>query len=223
MKVIRTIIADDQPLFVEGLRSVFEEKFSEINVIASHRDGKALLKDVALEKPDLLILDLNLTQCDGLQVIKTLRSVSAKPNILVFSRYNDANIVKMAFRNGTDGYLLKKEKPEVLFGAIQAVLSGKTYVGAGVQIKSQQIKLSAGKMIPSQASFEDRFIRKYHLTKRELEVLNLITEAFSNKEIAKELFISDQTVSVHRKNIMRKLGVSNTAGLIKVAYNNSLV
>ncbi len=223
MKMIKTIIADDQPLFVEGLRSVFSEKLSDIEIISWHGDGKALLKDAAVPEADLLIMDLNLAQVDGLQVIKTLRSKSRKPIILVFSRYNDSNIVKTAFRNGTDGYLLKKEKPEALFSAIRAVMSGKTFIGSGVQIKSQQVNGSVGRQLPDQASFEDRFIRKYHLTKRELEVLNLITEAFSNKEIARELFISDQTVSVHRKNIMRKLGVSNTAGLIKIAYDNSLV
>ncbi len=75
----------------------------------------------------------------------------------------------------------------------------------------------------SRFPYEDRFTKKYNLTKRELEILKLITLALSNKEIAKELFISDQTVSVHRKNIMRKLGVSNTAGLLKIAYDNSLI
>lgn len=221
--MIKTIIADDQPLFIEGLRSVFSERLSDINIVGCFGNGKALLKDPMVQEADLLIMDLNLAQCDGLQVIKTLRSRSKKPTILVFSRYNDSNIVKTAFRNGTDGYLLKKEKPDALLSAIRSVMSGKTFVGSGVQIKSQPVPVVNGGQMNDQPSFEDRFIRKYHLTKRELEVLNLITEAFSNKEIARELYISDQTVSVHRKNIMRKLGVSNTAGLIKVAYDNSLV
>ena len=73
------------------------------------------------------------------------------------------------------------------------------------------------------SKFDDKFVKKYNLTKREIEILRLITLALSNKEIAKKLFISDQTVSVHRKNIMRKLQVSNTAALIKMAYDNSLV
>jgi len=223
MKVIKTVIADDQPLFIAGLRSIFTEKSSEIDILSCHSDGKDLLKDQSLNRADLLILDLNLSGSDGLSVIKALRARPESPAILVFSRYNDANIVKTAFRNGTDGYLLKKECPDALFGAIKSVLSGKTYVGAGVQIKTQQARKSHPKSAGDQPSFEERFIRKYHLTKRELEVLNLITEALSNKEIARELYISDQTVSVHRKNIMRKLGVSNTAGLIKIAYDNSLV
>lgn len=223
MKVIKTVIADDQPLFIEGLRSIFTEKASEIDILACHSDGKDLLKDQSLHRADLLILDLNLSGSDGLSVIKALRARPERPAILVFSRYNDANIVKTAFRNGIDGYLLKKERPDALFGAIKSVMSGKTYVGSGVQIKSHQLHKSHPKAAGDQPSFEERFIRKYHLTKRELEVLNLVTEALSNKEIARELYISDQTVSVHRRNIMRKLGVSNTAGLIKMAYDNSLV
>ena len=110
-----------------------------------------------------------------------------------------------------------------LWKAIGEVMEGRTFLGKGVRLNTtlEEIK----RKIEDQSRFpsEDKFIKKYNLTKRELEILKLITHALSNKEIGKVLYISDQTVSVHRKNIMRKLGVSNTAGLIKLAYDNSLV
>lgn len=222
MKSIKAIVADDQPMIIEGMQAVFSRSGPlRIDLIATHCNGKALLKDPLLEQVDLLIIDLNLHQLDGLQVIKELHKRPCRPAVLVFSRYNDANIVKTAFRYGTDGYLLKKEPPDTLIHAIRSILTGKTFVGSGVKVKASVARKKANGQY--QPSFEERFVHKYNLTKRELEVLALIAEALSNKEIARELFISDQTVSVHRKNIMRKLGVSNTAGLIKAAYDHSLV
>jgi len=107
--------------------------------------------------------------------------------------------------------------------AIRVILTGKTFFGKGVRLNDPFEMVNGKREKRENDPYEDRFIKKYNLTKREIEILRLITLALSNKEIAKELFISDQTVSVHRKNIMRKLGVSNTAGLIKVAYDNSLI
>ena len=92
-------------------------------------------------------------------------------------------------------------------------------MGQGVSLGVGQVQSSLGR----DQIFYDRFVRRYQLTKREFEVLKLVGQAMNNKEIAAVLYISDQTVSVHRKNIMRKLGVSNTASLIKMAYDNQLV
>ena len=98
-------------------------------------------------------------------------------------------------------------------------MDGRTYVGEGVELVNNGIK----PMTPEMKIYQDKFLKKYNLTKREMEILSLIAQALSNKEIASELYISDQTVSVHRKNIMRKLGVSNAAALIKIAYENDLI
>jgi len=221
MARISVVIADDQPLFIKGLLALFSSKDSTYEVLATYQSGKKLLQEMEQRQVDLLILDLSLLDTNGLDVIKTLKAAEQTPRILVFSRYNQSGIIKSAFQYGADGYLLKSEDEKTLFDAIQDIITGKTYLGKGVNLKKQVRKRYSRHS--SRRSFEDRFIRKYDLTKREIEVLRLITEALSNKEIAKTLFISAQTVSIHRKNIMRKLGVSNAAGILKAAYEDNLV
>ncbi len=224
MESIKVLIADDHQLFIAGLKSILvdsEEQKCEIVGIAHNGDQVIqMLKEV---ETDLLILDLNMPEKDGLDVINVVRSQNKKLRIIALTVYDESKIVKSAFKSGVDGYILKNVGMDELWKAISEVMEGRTFLGKGVRLNTtlEEIK----RKIEDQSRFpsEDKFIKKYNLTKRELEILKLITHALSNKEIGKVLYISDQTVSVHRKNIMRKLGVSNTAGLIKLAYDNSLV
>ena len=132
--------------------------------------------------------------------------------------YDDSKVVKKVLKAKVDGYVLKKYGKSQILQAVSRVMDDKTYISKDIAYHSKDIQLSKTSTL-----FDDRYARKYRLTKRELQILKLISEANSNKEIAKELFISDQTVSVHRKNIMKKLNVSNTAGLIRVAFKYSLI
>ena len=224
MLLVKTILADDQRIFIEGLKAVLSECSSSLfEVKAVAFNGRELIQKLRQRSADLLILDLNLPEKDGLEVVRYIRKEHIPIRVLALSRYSDPKIIKMAFKYGVDGYILKNKNVAELFTAVKEVLSGNTFVGEGVsfyQINSRRVN---GVPVNKTYAFQDSFVKRHHLTKRELEILRLITEAFSNKEIAKELFISDQTVSVHRKNIMRKLGVSNTAALIRTAYDNSLV
>ena len=136
------------------------------------------------------------------------------------SGYDNQKFVKKAFLNGADGYLLKGSPRLELIKAIQTVLRNNTFMGRGVQVTARQ-KEKAGSR-SGKGAYMDAYSVMQHLTKREHEILQLITQAMSNKEIAQKLFISDQTVSVHRKNIMRKLGVSNTVSLVKAAQRLSI-
>ncbi len=225
MQSIKTILADDQQIFITGLKKVLtEEAPFPCDIIATAFDGCELLRTVQRENADLLILDLNLPGKDGLEVLRELKNANASLRVLVLSRYDDPKIIKSAFKFGGDGYILKDKNIGELFTAMEAVLSGHTFVGNGVAFHSRQPTRSTnGQASSGTYIFEDSFLKKHHLTKRETEVLRLIAEALSNKEIAQRLFISDQTVGVHRKNIMRKLGVSNTAALVKTAYDHCLV
>lgn len=218
-KVIKTIIADDQPIFLEGLRKILSQnQHLAITVTGVHKSGHALLQAIQQEAVDLIIMDLNLDGLDGLEVIKTIRQQGASPLIQVLSRYGNSAMVKSTLQAGANAYILKTGAPGELLDSLQQVLQGKSYVGKGVDTAGEK-----GLQGNGVKSFEEKFVKKYYLTKREMQVLRLITQAKSNKEIARELFISDQTVSVHRKNIMRKVGVSNTAGLIRQAYEYCLV
>lgn len=222
MQTVRIVIADDHQLFIAGLKTILsgtdEQKFEIVGIA---NDGESVIQLLKTTPADLLILDLNMPERDGLDVISSIRGQYSDLRIIALTMYDESKIVKSAFKSGVDGYVLKNSGMDELDEAISEVLAGRTFLGKGVWLNSSMEHLKSKN--PDAFQFEDRFTKKYNLTKRELEILKLITLALSNKEIAKELFISDQTVSVHRKNIMRKLSVSNTAGLLKIAYDNSLI
>lgn len=216
--VIRVIIADDHLLFTDGLKQVLSEsKEFDFDVVGVATSGQELMRLVKINKPHIVFLDLNMPGKDGLAALEEIRGWNKEIKVVVVTMYSDTKIVKSALKLGCRGYILKMHGKHELFAAIESILAGETYVGKGIDFSNQGIPKK------EDVRYGDSFIRKHKLTKRELEILRLISQALSNKQIGKELFISDQTVSVHRKNIMRKLGVSNTAGLIKAAYDNSLI
>lgn len=217
MSAIQIVIADDHHIFVEGLKKVLAyHPEHTLEVIGVAHTGKEALHLCRTLRPDILLLDLNMPELDGLAVLEGLKTQIGPPKVVVLTMYDDPKIVKSAFKQGAEGYLLKDGPLEELSKAIIEVKQGNNYLGHGVGFSEGY--RSGDHPEPAQQAFDDRFIQKHHLTPRELEVLHLIVQAKSNKEIGKELYISEQTVSVHRKNIMRKLSVSNTAALIKVAY-----
>lgn len=227
MHIINTIIADDHQIFVEGLQQLLLRRADyRYRIIGTAFDGREALHQIKHHKAeaDLLILDLNMPGMDGLEVLEALGSEKKHLKILVLTMHDEPRLVREAIKAGADGYMLKREGAEELFQGINEIMSGNRFLGKGLVLhQAEEKEGSAEKLLSRKHLFEDGYILKYNLTKREMEILRLITKAKSNKEIGKTLFISDQTVSVHRKNIMRKLGVTNTAGLIKVAYENSLI
>ena len=226
MQVVKTILADDHRIFLEGLKTVLRRSVKkQFEIAGVAYNGQDLMELIKQRSADLLILDLSLPQKDGIEIIKAIRSGKMPIKILVLTGYDTPRIVKRAIKAGANGYILKTQKVQELFDAMQALLAGEEFFGEGIRniVSGKQRKELKVKQYKLGQPYEDAYVKKHSLTKRELEILHLIAQALSNKEIARELFISDQTVSVHRKNIMRKLGVSNTAGLIRVAYDFSLV
>ena len=224
MRIIKTVLADDHRIFTEGLQSVLtKDPECRFDIVGVVHNGSELIHLLKRKTVDLIILDLNLPEKDGLEVVSHLRNERNRVKALALSMYEEPKIIKSALKAGFNGYILKSRGVEELFKAIEEIFSGHTYVGEGVVLNTPSLKNSVVSRPKRNFIHQDRFTKKHNLTKRELEILHLITQALSNKEIAKELYISDQTVGVHRKNIMRKLGVSNTAGLLKVAYDNALI
>lgn len=220
-RTLNVVIADDHPIYVEGLRSVLNSEVGEfsINIIGIARTGTEVMKVVRATPPELLLLDLNLPEADGLKILPMARKDFPEMRILVLTVYEDPKLVKAAFKGGTDGYILKTSGRDEIFKGIGEVMIGNTFMGRGVEVTDPTMRSAGvGKNV-----YEDKFAKKNNLTRREMEVLRHIGQALNNKDISERLFISDQTVSVHRKNIMRKLGVNSTASLIKIAYDNNLV
>lgn len=220
MDTIRIVIADDHQLFIEGIKTILNRADNfKFDIIGEAHSGKSLLELLKEDQPDLLLLDLNMPEGDGLNMLSIVKKKYKSMQVLALTMYDEVKLVRTAFNEGVDGYILKSTGKLELLEAIDEIIDGGRFFGDGVKIHI--MPEDQRDAMPSK--FDDKFVKKYNLTKREIEILRLITLALSNKEIAKKLFISDQTVSVHRKNIMRKLQVSNTAALIKMAYDNSLV
>lgn len=221
MKSLNVLIADGHPIFAEGLRNVLNiptGKFQfQLKGVVQNESGIDELLHVF--PTDLLLMDLNLSDGGGLKQLPALKKHYPQLRIVVFTLSDDARLIKAAFRAGTDGMLLKSTSRDELYRAIDEVMAGKTFFGKGITLTDRPTT-NGGIDAPLP---ESRFARKFGLTRREMEVMCYIGQVLSNKDIAEKLFISDQTVSVHRKNIMRKLGVNNTASLIKIAFENNLV
>jgi DNA-binding NarL/FixJ family response regulator len=222
MRFLNVLLADDHPIFVEGLQTVLSNpggKFA-YTIKGVARNGSQVAQLLHESQTDLLLMDLNLPETDSLKMLPTLKKGSANTRVLVMTMFDDPRLVKAAFKAGVDGYMLKSGSKDELFHAIEEVIEGHTYLGHGLALVENHQNNGNG---ADSVSPDKRFARKYGLTRREIEVMRYIGQALNNKSIAEKLFISDQTVSVHRKNIMRKLSVNNTASLIKIAFENNLV
>ena len=221
MSVIRAIIADEHVLFIEGLKCLITDHFNGIEVIDVSYSGPELKDQVRAYNPDLVLLNIKLPILDGLSLIPEFKSRNANLRLIVISEYDHPKFIKSAFQGGVDGYILKSNPLEDFIQCFQDVINGMTYMGDGVSIGPLHRKQGAD--YETDWDMEDAFMIKSNLTKRELEILSRIADAKNNKEIAQELYISDQTVGVHRKNIMKKMNVSTTASLIKMAHDFGIV
>jgi DNA-binding NarL/FixJ family response regulator len=220
-KSLTAIVADNQPFFVEGLKSVCKNgnNVLDINIIGVVKSGTRLLAEIKDKTPDLIIMDVNLPETDTVKLISILKIDLPDTRIVLLTDCEDSKLVKASFKAGVDGYLLKTGEIDELFVGVETVMKGDTYLGKGVETSEKLSRNSSA----GYGILEEKFAKKHALTKREMEVLKYIGHAMNNKDISNKLYISDQTVSVHRKNIMRKLAVNNTANLIKIAYDNNLV
>jgi len=226
MSPINTIIADCQTLMMEGLIAIFDSiRNPSVKVSATCNSSADLIKKVSYGSFELLIMDINFPGEDGIELIPQIKDLNPSIRIIVLTTYTDRKFVKRAFLNGTDGYVLKSNDSLDLVEGINTVMQGDTYMSDGLRLTPASNRTYVTKAVANLANrfYEDSYTMKQKLTKREQEILHLIADSKNNREIAKELYISDQTVGVHRKNIMRKLGVRSTVNLIKFAIEHQLV
>ncbi len=215
MLKLEAVIADSQPVFIRGLQTVLSEMDTlKVKVDATFDDGDLLISHLEEKPPALLLMDFNLKSRDGFEIIRWIKAHKVPTKVIVLTAYDDERIRRKASRMQVEGYIFKTESAEQIQQAILTVLEGEVCYSSLRNISGRDKDLVGA----SGAAFGDGFQKKFNLTKRERQIVGLIADAMSSKQIAETLYISDQTVSVHRKNIMRKLGVSNTAAVIKVAY-----
>lgn len=202
MEQIKVIIADDHTLFINGLQMLLKEE-PGIDVIAVANDGKALLNLMILQEPDLVLLDINMPNMNGLEALKHIRHDFPAVKTIILSTYHEDHLIEKARQYGANGYLLKNCNKEELFKTLSLVLSGNSCFPY--------------RLPKPDNSFDhpDSFLRQFNLTRRENEIIVLIQEGMTNQQMAAQLFLSIFTVETHRKNIMQKLNLKSPSALIR--------
>ncbi len=210
------ILADDHVLVRQGLRRILEG-MPELEVVGEANDGLELLTLLGHLVPDMVILDIFMPNLRGIEAIYEIKKIRPEVKILILTMHKDKEYLYLALSAGAKGYLLKEDADKELFSAIEKVRQGKTYISPhfSEEIVDDLVQVGRGE---AKTVFEVD-----PLTPREREVLKLIAEGKSSKEIAQLLFISVPTANNHRANIMGKLGLNKATDLVKYAIRKGYV
>ena len=206
------IIVDDHSMVREGLKQLLELE-GDIEVIDEAKDGIECLEKLEKNIPDILLLDINMPKMNGLEVLKIIKEKMIKVKIIILTVHNEVEYLMKALNIGIDGYMLKDSDSTELRKAIFTVLNGESF------IQPSMIPYLNKKIIEK----DDEKMKMEELTKREIEVLKLLTIGLLNKEIATQLNISERTVKNHISNIFKKLDVSDRTQAAVFAIRNNLV
>ncbi len=215
MERINIVIADDHRIFREGLAELLgkEKKLNIVGGTGSRDELLAILKDQSI---GVVIMDIDMGEVSGIDLTREIRQMDPSIKVLALSMHGDKSYIVKMLEAGAQGYILKNAGKEEMLNAIHTVANGNTYLSSQVSAKliEQLTNPAASKKVKPEG---------IPLTDREIEVLQLIAEEYSNSEIAEKLFISIRTVDTHRRNLLEKLGVKNTAGLVKYAIQKGLL
>lgn len=208
---LKIMLVDDHQLFLEGLQELIEQE-SDMRVVATANTAAAFWSNFPSQLLDVLVLDIQLPDVNGLVLAADLLAQYPGLPILLLSMYQDRAFIQRAYNLGVMGYLVKNSKRDELLSAIRAVGKKQKYYRQDVALSFLEKKpaLAPGLEVPV-------------LSKRETEILILIAKEYSNPAIAQLLHLSVETVNTHRKKLLQKLGVKNTAGLVKFAVYNKLI
>ncbi len=214
-KAYRVVLADDHALVRRGLRRILEEK-TNLEITAEVGDGLELLNVLNKVDPNMIILDVSMPHLRGIEAIPEIRHVRPYVKVLILTMHKEEEYLYQAISAGADGYLLKEDAERELFVAIETIQGGKIYVSPGLADQSMQnwARLRRGE--------DDSHITE-SLTVRQREILKLIAEGKSNKEIGDLLCISVRTVERHRANMMSKLNIRKTAELVQYALRKHYI
>ncbi len=211
--MISIIVADDHGIVREGLRRLLEAE-QDLKVSGEARDGHEVLALVESQKPEIVVLDISMPHLGGLETLERLRSKHPDVKVILLSVHDDTPFIQSAISLGADGYVLKNGRADEIITAIRAVTKGGSYFSPVVAKEIvEQLRAPPSKN-------HDPFSV---LSTREREVLHLIAEGLSAKEVASELQISTKTVEAHRTSLMRKLGVRKATELVRYALRHGLI
>ncbi len=207
---IRILVADDHPVVRDGLLAMLGTQ-PDFKVVAAAGTGREAVERTLAERPDVLLLDLELPELDGAEVLRRLREEHAASRALVFTAYDSDERILTAIRLGAQGYLLKGAPREAVFNAIRVVASGGTLLEPLVALKLVE---SARRLSGTPDA---------RLTGREIDVLRGLAQGLTNKQIAAQLVVTERTVKFHVSAILAKLGAANRTEAVKIALDDDLI
>lgn len=200
-------MVDDHPMVIEGMKAMLNQ-IRYVELCATASNAYEAMEKVKENQPDLVITDINMPEISGVELTSKLKKEFPNLKIIGMSTFNERSYISQMIQNGADGFLVKSASKEEIETAISSVLDGKMYLSSDAGISN-----SEQKELKNQPT----------LTRREKEILTLISEGFTNPQIAEKLFISLYTVETHRKNLLSKFSTNNTASLIKIAATNGMI
>ncbi len=215
MKKVKLLVADDHKIFRQGIKKLLEEE-PDLQVVGEAADGREAVKKATELKPDVILMDIAMANLNGLEATKQIKKVLPDVKVIMLTMHKNEEYVLQSFQAGASGYILKEGAVEELVSAIRSIHQDKSVLSPSISktlIDAYLRKMETGK---TETPFD-------LLTDREREVLQLIAEGYTNREVAKSLFISVKTVEAHRAHIMQKLNIHEIAKLVKYAIQKGLV
>jgi DNA-binding NarL/FixJ family response regulator len=212
MEKIKIIIADDHTMFLQGIVSLIENE-ENISILGKASNGNEVFKIIVKATPDVLLLDISMPEMDGIEVTKIIKQQFPTIKILILSTHSSVQMIAKLIRMGVDGYLLKNAEKRELLHAINTIQKGESYFSKEVIQKN----------VENNSKIKSGNVQITELSYREKEILVLIAQGLTGNEIAEKENISPNTVNTHRKNLLSKINVKNTAGLVKYAVENGLL
>lgn len=209
------MLADDHVVVRSGLRMLLQAR-SDIEIVGEAEDGREAIEKVKVLRPDVILMDVQMPDINGIQATKRIKEVSPETAVLALTMHEDDHYFFEMLHAGASGYVPKRAAPDELVNAIRTVNRGEVFLYPSLQKRLVKDYLQ-------RAESGDHLMVQDDLTPRELEVLTLIAEGMTNPEIAEELVISVKTVDRHRENIMRKLNLHSRIDLVKYAIKMGLI
>lgn len=217
MKNTKVLIADDHEVVRDGIKNILTT-IENIVIAGEACNGEEAVKLYKDLKPDMVIMDISMPQMNGIEATKVIKEKDPEARILILTMHDNQEYLNQIIRSGAKGFVLKNTDKDELVEAIKTVASGENFFSKDIS------KLIIDNYIKNAKEPErNNNYKEIPLTKREIEILKLIASGYSNQEIANMLFISYNTVDTHRKNIMHKLAIKNTAGLVRYAIEKGLI
>jgi DNA-binding NarL/FixJ family response regulator len=212
MEEPRILLADDHRIFLEGLKNLLEEKFQIIGMVENGRD---LIEEVREQRPDIVVTDISMPELNGIEATAQIKKIDPDVKVILLTMHGDVTYATRGFEVGASAYVMKQAAADELFSAIKEAMRGRTFV----------TPMIAGDLIKSYR--EGRGIRPEDvhakLTPRQREVLQLLAEGSSTKEVADKLNISARTVEFHKYKMMQELNLSTSAELIHYAIKHGII